>query len=130
MHNILINLTILFSYFLTLLVMNRFTKLFYSQDCINKPQMLKFLIRHQNIKHLSLYSLFTEIITDEIRFSFVNTLKSLKTLIWNGEMCSLSKSYSENPLSRNPKEIIDCTRPRPRNKMKNKLNKRKFKYLF
>ena len=52
---------------------------------IKKPQLIEFLDRHQNIKHITLKSEYGKVVPDEIIFLIVNTLKSLETLIHNGK---------------------------------------------
>ena len=53
-------------------------------DDIRKPEFLAFLIRHQNIKHLTLNSDYHDnAVPDEILNLILKLLKSLKTLIWN-----------------------------------------------
>ena len=74
---------------------------FYVID-IRKPLMIEFLNRHQNIKHMTLNPHYGTTAPDEILSLIVNTSKSLKTLMYNGTICSLSDN-SENPLMRNLK---------------------------
>ena len=51
------------------------------KDDINKPIIMEFLTRHQNIKHMTLNSYYETIIPDEIISIITNTLKSFKKLI-------------------------------------------------
>ena len=64
-----------------------------------KLQMLKFLTRHQNIKHISIYSYYNKIIPDEILVLIVNTLKSLESLICDEQNCPLSNYLKNSNLS-------------------------------
>ena len=69
----------------------------FDPDDIRIPQLKKFLNRHQNIKHMTLNPTYCTIcdempIADEILSLILNTLKSLKTLIWNENKCFLSKN--------------------------------------
>ena len=66
----------------------------FNADRLKKPQMIEFLNRHQNIKHLSFVIGDETTISDEILALIANTLKSIKTLICKGTICSLSK-YSK-----------------------------------
>ena len=61
----------------------------FNEQC--KLPMIDFLNRHQNIRHLSIYSSYDNKISCEILVLIVNTLKSLKTLICDGQYCPLSK---------------------------------------
>ena len=71
---------------------------YYKQDLM-KPQLMNFLTCCPNIKYLSLNSYYLSV-PEEILFLLVKALKSLKTLIWNKEICSLS-NYSAEPVSQN-----------------------------
>ena len=67
---------------------------YYYENCFRKPCLMEFLIRHQNIKYLSLNSqsvYHNLVIPDDMLSLIVNTLKSLETLIWNEKNCSLLK---------------------------------------
>ena len=52
--------------------------------------MMKFLTRHQNIKHMSITLYYNKIIPDEVIVLIVNTLKHLESLICDGKNCPLS----------------------------------------
>ena len=77
---------------------------------INQFELMQFLNCHQSIKHMTLNSYYTKV-PEEILYLIVTKLKSLETLINDGEIYSLSY-FSENLLSQYLKEptIIEGSR--------------------
>lgn len=56
----------------------------------HRQQVIEFLTRHQNIKHMSLNLHCKKIFSDEICFLFINTLKSLESFKFEGNYLCLS----------------------------------------
>ena len=71
---------------------------FRNKDDFMKPQLMNFVTCCPNIKYLSLNTPQLKV-PEEILFLIVKALKSLETLIWNKEICSLS-NYSANLYNR------------------------------
>ena len=84
------------------------TIIYSSEEYLNKPQMINFLNRHQNIKHMILKSYIynNTLVTDEMLSLIVNNSKSLETLISDGKICSFS-DYHQHTWSQIVRGIQD-----------------------